>query len=434
MHRSDLEDATARALEILPPDDPALADPRLLRDPQCVEEARETREAAADVWLATSPLRAAPPDVLSAVMSKVEVVTPYARKNARFFPWLAASGWVAAAVAMILWPKDRVGPPPVEVERVTTVRGPQQPARPDDRLPAKAPGSRDRQLRNELLKLQTRLAHYDEVAAATSPRVLTLSSPGGVQRTPEDARRRVWSVLTGALRSALEAESGAPDDPAGLVIERGWLPEGLTLGEGGGVIRHRNFPVDSWQQLGLLMSDEGGYYDPARQLIWAEAEDGRGFIARKATDEDDLTVFRPADESLAVIGSTPRTEPEGFLVEDPESDLAEVVIDQVPPPEEGHEQFIMWTDLAGRQNSVKVDRVEVVPTPGSAAAKEAGVVRIPASSAADGRGASTLVFSIPNSGGVKDFQLVESAIKPNGKPAKVIVSGQHPSRGSKRRN
>ena len=96
MPRNNLEDATARALDLLPHDDPARSDPRLVRDAKCLEEIRATQEAAADVWLATSPLRAAPPEVLSSLMSKVESRTPLAHRNVKFFPWLAASGWVAA--------------------------------------------------------------------------------------------------------------------------------------------------------------------------------------------------------------------------------------------------------------------------------------------------------------------------------------------------
>lgn len=430
MNRNDLEDATARALDLLPPDDPACSDPRLLRDPRCAEEIRATREAAADVWLATSPLRAAPPEVLPSLMARIEVRTPYARRNARFFPWLAASGWAAAALAMLMWPEDGgTSPPPAAPLRSGhgLAAKPAAALEPDaGPLPGKSPGYKERWLRDELLKVQSRLANLNEKAMVSTPRVLTLASPEGVQRSPEEARQRVWSVLTAALRSALEAESSDPADPADLVIERGWLPEGIVLAEGGGVIRHRNFPVDSWQQLGLQKSDDGRFYDPARDLVWTKEAEGRGYVGRRPVEEDDLGGFKDPDEGELAVASVPRTDPEGFVIEDPESDFAEVVIDQVPAPEEGNEQFVVWTDDAGRQNTVKVDHPAASPAPGAST----GVIRIPASSSVTAQGASTLMLSIPNSGGVKAFQLVESPVKPNGKPARVIVAGE---RGPKRK-
>ncbi len=96
MSRTDREDAIAKALDILPPGDGARSDPRLMRDAELAEEARLTRETAADVWLAVSPLRAAPPDVLHNVMAKIDAKPPAVAKTRRFTPWLAASGWAAA--------------------------------------------------------------------------------------------------------------------------------------------------------------------------------------------------------------------------------------------------------------------------------------------------------------------------------------------------
>ena len=102
MSRTEREDATAKALDILPSGDEARSDPRLLRDPELLDEARLTREAAADVWLAVSPLRAAPSDVLHAVMAKIDAKPPAAAKVRRFTPWIAASGWAAAIAVAVL--------------------------------------------------------------------------------------------------------------------------------------------------------------------------------------------------------------------------------------------------------------------------------------------------------------------------------------------
>jgi hypothetical protein len=55
MNPSDLGDATARALNLLPPGDPASSDPRLARDSQLVEEAKRARETVAGSF--SSPSR-----------------------------------------------------------------------------------------------------------------------------------------------------------------------------------------------------------------------------------------------------------------------------------------------------------------------------------------------------------------------------------------
>lgn len=433
MPPNNFEDATAKALDLLPPDDPARSDPRLVRDATCAEVIRATHEAAADVWLATSPLRAAPPEVLSSLMSKIEAKAPLARRNVRFFPWLAASGWVAAAIAVMLWPResrstDRI----VVMERA--VEGGVREAEANTPPAMDAAGRRDRRLHRELLNLQSRLAQAEEKARMAAPRVLSLSSPDAIQRTPEEARQRLSSIIKGALQSTLEAESGAPDDPAGLVIERGWLPDGLALADGDGAIRHRNFPEESWQELGLHRSDDGSYFDPVRHLIWSPDEEGRGFIGRRADDSDDLNAYLPADESIASASSSLRTQPEGFLYEDPESDFAEVVIDQVPPPAEGCELLVEWTDASGVRSTMKVADSLAAAVESPAVAKTAPVAGIASAAAGTiGQGASTLMFTLPNSGGVTSFQLVEVPLLPNGKPRKVIVAGgQGKKKGHKR--
>ncbi len=439
MSRNDREDAVARALDILPPGDEARSDPRLLRDPELIEEARLTREAAADLWLAVSPLRAAPPDVLHSVMGRIDAQPPAAARSRHYVPWLAASGWAAAAaVAIALWPRteDAAASGPViaggkaEGAASPVAEGPRP--TPRERAEAARPDKEDRRLRGELLKLRGSLARLSDDGTLTAPRVMSLSSPGSLERTPEEARARVWAVLTGALRSALEAESGAPNDPAALVIERGWLPEGVTVPEDGSLIRHRNFPEAYWQELGLQKSEDGSYFDPGKQLVWSKDEEGRGFIGRKATDADNLDAFKsPGEEEPALAAAEVRTQPEGFVIEDPVTNKAEVVIDQVPPPAEGMEQLVVWQDANGVENRMKLSTAQAAYAPGNAAAppemSAAGegpmVFASPFAGSVQGILSNTIVFTIPNSGGVKSFQLIEAPIVPNGRPFRVIVRG-----------
>jgi len=448
MIHPDREDALARALDILPTGDPANSDPRLLRDAALVEEARAARETAADVWLAVSPLRAAPPDVLNSVLEKIGTPPPAARERPpRIAPLLAASGWAAAAaIAICLWPREAAIPVPV----MTAIPKETPRAKAAERngisiSPASGNGAEESQLRKELMRLRSAVATLRQDETLAAPRVMSLSAPGGIRRSPEEARQRVWAVLTSALRSSLEVESGAPGDPATLVIERGWLPDGITL-PADGALRHRNFPEDSWNDLGLLRSEDGSFYDPAHGLVWTKDAEGRGFLGRKATEETDLASYKPAtSQELASVAKTkPRTQAEGFVIEDPVTNKAEVVIDQVPPPADGHQQTIVWKDVSGATGSMAVGSIDAAAASGVASTGltfgnfpfssdsltpiEGGLSISPgtfSSSRLLYSGGYTYVFTIPNSGGLTSFQLIETPLGSTGVVAapRVIVSG-----------
>jgi hypothetical protein len=408
MNPADLADATARALDLLPPDDPAATDPRFSRDARFVDEARHAREAAADVWLAVSPLRVAPPDVLQAVLA--ELAPPVSARpsgNQRLLPWLAAaSGWAAAAViAFSLWPGPSAEPAgtAVTARPVPTAPAPAQ-------VSAPAPVSRESRLRHEITRLQSRLAEVRPEDPARSPRVLRLSAPGAARRSPEQARHRVREILTGALRSALEAESGAPSDPAALVIERGWPAGGPPVPANGDAIRHRHFPEQSWQELGLKRSENGDYFDPATQVVWTPDPDNRGFLGRKITDDDDPARFKPASESHPPPPDKPRTIPEGFVIENPAEKSTEVVIDEMPPPAEGTERFVVWTDTLHATTTVPLSEL---PAPDGQMAN---------ASVASG----SIIFTIPNSKGITSLQIIERPTLPTGQPELIILGSDPP--------
>ena len=474
MPRNNLEDATAKALDILPHDDPARSDPRLVRDAKCLEEIRAIQETAADVWLATSPLRAAPPEVLSSLMSKVESRTPLAHRNVKFFPWLAASGWIAAAVTFMLWPRD--GEKASAVAEVTAPiylplkaprdgatastgqkSGVELPALPDRRF---VPN--ERRVREELQRLQAQMNSLEEDGAFSAPRVLGLHSPNVLQPEPEETQRRVVSALADALSSLLELERGGTGDPARLVLQRGWLPENFTLSEGE-YIRHLNFPSNAADLYGLMVSADGAYYDEARGMIWSPDENGRGYLGRRATSDDNLSMFHVPDDSALAANDqvmAVHTEPEGFVIEDPVSNTAKVLIDQVPAPAAGYEQVVIWTDAEGKEGRIPVQNPSAAPTAAAPAASatvaptavtpavtpEAATVKGTLSSAATipvipsmaQAGVGRLFFSLPNSNGVKSFRLVELPANANANALlngngviKVIVSGDRRTRESK---
>ncbi len=364
MKSSDLADSTARALDLLPSGDPAASDPRMLRDARLVEEARTTREAAADVWLAVSPLHVAPPEILHAVLAKIDPPTlAKLGKPQRYLPWLAAVGWAAAAaIAFLLWPKSQesIFPRAAEIRSTTPDFHPESASRTPHAAHSKPS---DERLRKEILRLQARLADFRAEHGTRSPRVISLSAPGAARRTPDEARQRVQTILTNALRSAMEIESGAPSDPASLVIERGWLPGGLPAPEEGGIIRHRNFPENNWQEMGLLRSKEGEYFDASANIIWSADPEGRGFIGRNISQQDDMSRFSAEPSTDFVKSEKPAVKPEGFIIEDPATHTAEVYIDNLPPPDEGKEQIIRITDSTGKTTSTPISQLHTAAEP-----------------------------------------------------------------------
>lgn len=345
MNPTDLSDATARALNLLPPGDPASSDPRLVRDPRLVEEARQSRETTAAVWLAVSPLRVAPPHVLNDVMKEIQSpevmrrVTPH-----RSLPWLIASGWAAAAVvAFCLWPERLPTSSPRELVASPVVGPAEMPA---DAAPATPPTPRDARLRKDIARLQERLITLQNNPVRPTSRVLSLSAPGAVRRTEDESRQYVHKLLTDALRSALEATSGAPSDPASLVIERGWLPGGLPIPDDGGLIRHRNFPEKDWQELGLSRAANGNFYDAASQTVWGPDPEGRGFIGRKISEKDDVADFTQEPDKTATPVK-PQAAPEGFVIENPAENRAEMFVENMPTVPEGKQLVVQFTNADG---------------------------------------------------------------------------------------
>lgn len=391
MKPDDLADATARALDLLPPTDPARTDPRFLRDAKLAREAHMTRETAADVWLAVSPLCVAPAEALHEIMETIRPPASNKFAGRKLLPWLAASGWAAAAmVALLLWP--RAAEQKATDERSVSAQPHDNPVASD--FPTVARSSRPR---DEILRLQTRLADMREARRGELPRVMSLNAPGSARRSAAEANQRIQAILTEALRSALEAESGAPTDPASLVIERGWPVGGVNVADDDAIIRHRNFPEHAWRELGLERSDSGDYFDPLHDMLWTKDPEGRGYLGRKIASEEELIGFHngqePANEPVF-----PRTTPEGFIIENPLLKSAEVVIDQVPPPAEGSAQYFVWTDSTGAANSLPLTSV-------------GGVQNF----------SGTLITTIPNSGNVTSFQLVERPLVPNGQSDRIIV-------------
>lgn len=447
MNRPDREDAVARALGILPPGDPAANDPRMVRDESLTEEARATREAAADLWLAVSPLRAAPPEVLHSVMDKIGL--PAAErplpKVRRFVPILAASGWAAAvAVAFCLWPRH--GEDGLPVASVT----PREPSTKASNRGEDASGNLNAEAdywRRQAVGLQKAMEVMRQNELASLPRVLSLNKPGSPRSTPGQSRQqmfqKMYQIVANSFRDQLEVSpNNGGDLVADFVIERGYMQPGMDLANEDTVLRHRSFPEQSWQELGLLRSENGEYFDQARHLLWVPDPATNSFLGRRAEANMDLSGFaKPEQPKQDLV----QNEPEGFVLDDPTTKKAEVVIDQVQPPKQGYEHKIVWTDESGATGTIPVVAAALA---GAGGANSNGAVFFANGSSryvlAGGPfmwnpnldlasfsttnslgGSATVMASFATTAPVTSFQLVEVPIQGNPGSQSVIVTGGH---------
>jgi len=390
MSTNDREDALARALDLLAEDDPARADPRLVRDPVLAAEARSARETAADVWLAVSPLRAAPGDVLPEILAKI-APAPEPAAFRRRTGLAIASGWAAAAMIALAWfvRSDRDAPFAPAIAGVQ----PGAPAVGDERLPlaghfpSEEPSRRvDRdRLHDELVRLRRALAvERDGGNATLRPRVMELTPPGSpAAADPAAAKARLMAILANALRGALEDQAA---DPPTLVIERGWFPNGELRLADDQWVRHRNFPVEDWNEHALWKSEDGRFYDPASGLLWEKDFGSSDFIGRRASAGIDLAGFLPPGE--AEVPAPPmltQSAPAGFLIEDPASGNTHLVVEGLKP-------------LSAQELSAGSGYYFVANTASN------GWLSLPLNQAGGSAGATSLSFSAP--GGLRDFSLV----------------------------
>ncbi len=406
MSTNDREDALARALDLLAGDDPARSDPRLVRDPHLAAEARSSRETAARVWLAVSPLRAAPGDVLPGIMENLAPVAAPAG-NRRWTRFALASGWAAAAAIALAWfmlagREDATSPPgSADVIPAPVVPGVRPASEgneaPSDGMPTHR-ADRDRQ-HYELARLRRALAAaLDDGGATLRPRVMELSAPGSARaHDPDAARDRLMALLANALRGELEEHAA---DPATLVIERGWLAAGeLRLGDEEW-LRHRNFPEETWHEHALMKSDDGRFFDPASGLLWEKDPASTDYIGRRATADTDLSAFiHPDEPDTHPEWHHAESRPAGFVIEDPATGRTHLLVEGLQP-------------LSGQETSDGSAYHFVADT------GRDGRISIPLDLSPGNGGAASTSFNAP--GGLGEFSVV---LSDGGGGESVIISG-----------
>ena len=378
---------------------------------------QEVQTTAALTWLAMTDLQPAPASIwqgVHAAITPASVAATLPQRPSRSWP-ITYSGWAAAAALALGWWSQNPAPPPPST---ATLSPPpflsRQPApSPPSASASNAPSDENLTLRAELELLRQRLAS----AAATDappgvhrPAILELRAPHQTSptRSPRESAARLQQLVTHALQRDLILQAG--NDPSAIVLERGWPTAPWIPSDSGQTIRHLNFPADRWEELGLWKAPDV-FYDPASLLTWSPAPDGLGYLGRVTASAPDPAGFalpRPKQEQPAPLAEI-KTEnaPAGYLVSDPNSTDATLLLTDLPPVPEGGSHVIVASNDAGQttQYQVSSERTDWIHGDASTPSSLGSVSNSFSSSSVD----SMTLSSLNLSGHFTQFNVLEFA-------------------------
>ncbi len=198
-----------------------------------------------------------------------------------------------------------------------------------------------RKLRETVMALQQELRAARSNSAG--PKIHVLRSPtASASAAASDPDRELRDLLTAALTEDLARRT---EMPTSLIVETGWMPAAFAALPAGSVVRHRSFPVENFEDYGLLRAANGNFYDPVSHFLWTPAEDGGGYLGKRPPTNQDLTLFEasqpdskhrefPSEQSAKVsaveIRSTPKPDPIGYVIQGATDEKMTVVIGNLP--------------------------------------------------------------------------------------------------------
>jgi hypothetical protein len=296
----------------------------LAETPELALQLREYEDILGGLWLSAAPLKTAPgaawDNIQRRTQNRSEKTIPFAGN----LSWL---GWAAAVLIGVSWVVSSFfesspvpGEPSISgkedpVKNTILPDKPVRSANPDRIARTPPTGPRARRLYELREKLQR---FYDQRDAATSaPRITALHRPGAAIDTDRDSQgKRLMDLLTQALYEDIRRQN---EEEVSLIIEDGWPEEGIQLAPDA-LVRHRRFPVEEAAELGLLVSEEGHYYDSSSGFLWQPASDGGGYLGSLAPEGLDLTAFNEPEPAPDHANDTEIREamasvPEGYLIE-----------------------------------------------------------------------------------------------------------------------
>ncbi len=321
--------------------------------PEDVATAREVQDAAALTWLAVAALQPAPEVIWQGIQRRITPARVPRPRPRRWQPLVTWGGWAAAALLALGWWQQAApvrGTSPVPVHPSDSpplaITEPAVPAPPVQTVPAESA------LREELRQLRQRLAEVTPPAEAPGlhrPAILELRTPGNATAaSPAESNARLQQLVTRALQRDLLLRNA--QDGSAIVLERGWPTAGWLAADSGQSIRHLSFPADRWEELGLWKAT-GQFFDPASSLTWTPAPDGLGYVGRVTPVAPDPTLYQvPAERLLTSPPTTPaesQPTPSGYLVSEPGTRDATLLLSNLPEVPPGSEQVVIATAADG---------------------------------------------------------------------------------------
>ena len=316
---------------------------------------REVQNAAALTWLAVAKLQPVPEVIWQGIQNRTTPALAPPSRPRRWQPLVTWGGWATAALLALGWwqqaaptfPGTPMNPENASAKPPRAITNPAAPAPPVQTVSAEPA------LRDELLQLRQRLAEATpptEAAPGTHrPAILELRTPGNATAaSPAESNARLQQLVTRALQRDLLLRNA--QDGSSIVLERGWPTAGWLAADSGQSIRHLSFPVDRWEELGLWKAT-GQFFDPASSLTWTPAPDGLGYIGRVTPVPPDPSLYQvPAERLLTSQPTTPaesQPTPSGYLVSEPGTRDATLVLSNLPEVPPGSEQVVIATAADG---------------------------------------------------------------------------------------
>ena len=349
--KSDSSQSTMHALALLPERERAHAAKLIQQNVAARTQNQAAEDVTAAILLARSggPLQP-PAGALLSVMDQISKRDRRAVWVERSIDLLRWSGWgVAAALAvwMSLHSVDKAASSKVAIESRPS---PQVPSKPTVNQPPAVhdnqTGQQIAQLRKEVAALKAELQDLKQpTSGKKSITVMQFRQPGVPTSAANGSLngKMLVSLLSSSLQPYLANSARGSTTGPEIVIEQGYgafsadtLPEGYYF-------RHRRFPVDEWEQLGLSRDDSGRFYDPYGNLIWSEDPRQPGtYVSAEPGPGDDLTRFSPGTVSVAARNPPPpqaaNQRPEVMAVVDPASKTGSVIVsnaDKVASAQQG---------------------------------------------------------------------------------------------------
>lgn len=272
------------------------------------------------------------------------------------------SGWGVAAVLTFLMlrendhPADEGNAAPITTAKAkTTTNEPSNKpvqANPPAPSPASVVTAEMAGLRQEVVKLRKELEALRTPDGTRKLIAITqFRRPGEAPGTRQP--NSLVSLLSASLQPLLTGGGSHATGPE-IVVERGFgaftaesLPEGYYY-------RHKRFPAEEWEVLGLMRDADQRFYDPSGGLIWsADPAQPGTYVSTEPEPGQDLSGFVAAQSGNIAVQQMPAREaqpqPSVMAVTDPNTGEGRLLIShpETLQPKVAGQQPVIWIGIKG---------------------------------------------------------------------------------------